>query len=175
MAAGQHQHRGGFALRRRKGCRKLGQTTGVRPTKPEHDLIGVADGQNRATRRHQGPQQTDLSRVEFAVFVDDHPRHPRPYRGDQCGVGERDARAVHQFGVVEAAFVVEYVEVLGEEAADARPLGSVGRGAERRHVVGVEAELPHARDRPPHLPRERTGADRLSNVGRPGRRPSSAE
>ncbi len=161
------EHRGRFSGGGAKGVGEVGERARMGATEPEHHLVGVADGQDRAARADQGTQQADLRRVEFAVLVDDHAGDLAPYRRGQFFVGEHDPSAVHQLGIVEAALVVEDVEVLGEEPSDAHPFVATRGPSSRHHVVRIEAELPNTRDRRPNLARECASPDRLVNLRRP--------
>ena len=80
----------------------------------------------RAPRRRQGGHaaRSGPGRVRRS-------RRPAPRRSRRrataaiSGVGEQQPHAVHQLGVVEHPLGVEHVEVLGEEAAQRRPLRPV--------------------------------------------------
>ena len=157
----QHHHVAGAAVGTGEDRGELGRDPGVGAAEGVHGGLRVGGCQDGAAVGHQGADQTDLGRVEVGDVVNQDGVVAPANRRQHVGLGEQDARAVDQFGVVEGTLGVQHVEVLGEEPADRLPFRQARLPAVGDHVLRVEAELPGPGEHGADLAGEAAGADRV--------------
>ncbi len=140
----QRAYLGGASVAAQELVREPQHPADVGATEPVDRLVGVAHDQQVAPVAGQRPEQRHLRGVGVLVLVDDDVAELVAQHRLVLGVAGDQQRAVHQLAVVEQVLRVEDLEVAREELGRRDPRGLTVAPADRRELVGVEAQHPGA-------------------------------
>jgi hypothetical protein len=159
-SSAQCEYRCGRALSGSEQIWEVQDPARLSTTKGIDRLIRISHHDDIAAVTGDDLQQPNLGGIGVLILIHEDAADFRTQRCHDLRFGEQDAAAVHELGVVQDAFGIEYVEVLIEEGSNTDPLLPPAGMAGGSNIIRIHAELPCLGEDRTHLASKSAGRKR---------------